>query len=81
MKEDPIRELFKLYVQFHEEVKDDEELEEEGRAWFKKLEEGDEEAVELWNWFRHESLKEFSRIYELLGVEFTNFQGEVFIII
>ena len=59
MKEDPIRELFKLYVQFHEEVKDDEELEEEGRAWFKKLEEGDEEAVELWNWFRHESLKEF----------------------
>ena len=46
MKEDPIRELFKLYVQFHEEVKDDEELEEEGRAWFKKLEEGDEEAVE-----------------------------------
>lgn len=78
VKEDPIRELFKLYVQFHEEVKDDEELEEEGRAWFKKLEEGDEEAVELWNWFRHESLKEFSRIYELLGVEFTNFQGEAF---
>ncbi|MDZ5610317.1 arginine--tRNA ligase, partial [Bacillus pseudomycoides] len=47
-------------------------------AWFKKLEDGDEEAVFLWNWFRHESLKEFSRIYELLGVEFTNFQGEAF---
>ncbi|PEL80422.1 arginine--tRNA ligase [Bacillus wiedmannii] len=78
VKEDPIRELFKLYVQFHDEVKNDEELEEDGRAWFKKLEEGDEEAVELWNWFRHESLKEFSRIYELLGVEFTNFQGEAF---
>ncbi|WIY63124.1 arginine--tRNA ligase [Bacillus arachidis] len=78
VKEDPIRELFKLYVQFHEEVKEKPELEEEGRAWFKKLEDGDEEAVFLWNWFRHESLKEFSRIYELLGVEFTNFQGEAF---
>ena len=45
VKEDPIRELFKLYVHFHEEVKEHLELEEEGRAWFKKLEEGDEEAV------------------------------------
>ncbi|PED05564.1 arginine--tRNA ligase [Bacillus pseudomycoides] len=78
VKEDPIRELFKLYVHFHEKVKEHPELEEEGRAWFKKLEDGDEEAVFLWNWFRHESLKEFSRIYELLGVEFTNFQGEAF---
>ncbi|PEE41206.1 arginine--tRNA ligase [Bacillus pseudomycoides] len=78
VKEDPIRELFKLYVHFHEEVKENPELEKEGRAWFKKLEDGDEEAVFLWNWFRHESLKEFSRIYELLGVEFTNFQGEAF---
>ncbi|MCM3736695.1 arginine--tRNA ligase [Bacillus cytotoxicus] len=78
VKEDPIRELFKLYVHFHEEVKEYPELEEEGRAWFKKLEDGNEEAVYLWNWFRHESLKEFSRIYELLGVEFSNFQGEAF---
>ncbi|WP_242144766.1 MULTISPECIES: arginine--tRNA ligase [unclassified Bacillus cereus group] len=78
VKEDPIRELFQLYVQFHEEVKGNPELEEEGRTWFKKLEDDDEEAVFLWNWFRHESLKEFSLIYELLGVEFTNFQGESF---
>ncbi|ABS21929.1 arginine--tRNA ligase [Bacillus cytotoxicus] len=78
VKEDPIRELFQLYVQFHEEVKENPELEEEGRIWFKKLEDNDEEAVFLWNWFRHESLKEFSRIYELLGVEFENFQGEAF---
>ena len=78
VKEDPIRELFKLYVHFHEEVKEYPELEEEGRAWFKKLEDGNDEAVYLWNWFRHESLKEFSRIYELLGVEFSNFQGEAF---
>ncbi|ENQ3107762.1 arginine--tRNA ligase [Bacillus cereus] len=78
VREDPIRELFKLYVRFHEEVKEYPMLEEEGRAWFKKLEDGNEEAVYLWNWFRHESLKEFSRIYELLGVEFSNFQGEAF---
>ncbi|MGF9965855.1 arginine--tRNA ligase [Bacillus rhizoplanae] len=78
VKEDPIRELFKLYVRFHEEAKEYPELEEEGRASFKKLEDGNEEAVYLWNWFRHESLKEFSRIYELLGVEFSNYQGEAF---
>ncbi|CAG9614218.1 Arginine--tRNA ligase [Bacillus rhizoplanae] len=78
VREDTIRELFKLYVRFHEEVKKHPELEEEGRAWFKKLEDGNKEAVYLWNWFRHESLKEFSRIYELLGVEFSNFQGEAF---
>ncbi|PEA55455.1 arginine--tRNA ligase [Bacillus pseudomycoides] len=78
VREDPIRELFKLYVRFHEEVKEYPELEKEGRAWFKKLEDGNEEAVYLWNWFRHESLKEFSRIYELLGIEFSNFQGEAF---
>lgn len=78
VREDPIRELFKLYVRFHEEVKIQPELEEEGRAWFKNLENHNEEAVYLWNWFRHESLKEFSRIYELLGVEFSNFQGEAF---
>ncbi|HDX9588591.1 TPA: arginine--tRNA ligase [Bacillus pseudomycoides] len=78
VREDPIRELFKLYVRFHEDVKEYPDLEEEGRAWFKKLEDNNEEAVYLWNWFRHESLKEFSRIYELLGVEFSNFQGEAF---
>ncbi|WP_369899885.1 arginine--tRNA ligase [Bacillus manliponensis] len=78
VKEDPIRELFKLYVRFHEEVIDYPELEEEGRAAFKQLEDGEEEAVHLWNWFRNESLKEFSRIYDLLGVQFSNFQGEAF---
>lgn len=78
VKENPIRELFKLYVRFHEEVVEHPELEEEGRAAFKQLEDGDEEAVHLWNWFRNESLKEFSRIYDLLGVQFSNFKGEAF---
>ncbi len=78
VKQNPIKELFTLYVKFHEEAKEHPELEEEGRAWFKKLEDGDEEAIYLWQWFRSESLKEFSRIYDLLGVSFDSYNGEAF---
>ncbi|WP_028401011.1 arginine--tRNA ligase [Ectobacillus panaciterrae] len=78
VKQNPIKELFRLYVHFHEEVKEHPELEDEGRAWFKRLEDGDQEAVVLWTWFRSESLQEFSRIYELLGVKFDSFNGEAF---
>ncbi len=74
----PIAELLKLYVHFHEEAKTQPELEDEGRAWFKKLEDGNEEATELWTWFREESLKEFQKVYDLLGVEFESFNGEAF---
>ncbi|UOY92801.1 arginine--tRNA ligase [Ectobacillus sp. JY-23] len=78
VKQHPIKELFRLYVRFHEEVKEHPELENEGRAWFKKLEDGDKEALKLWTWFRSESLQEFSRIYDLLGVKFDSFNGEAF---
>ncbi|MBO9129363.1 arginine--tRNA ligase [Bacillus sp. 165] len=78
VKQNPIKELFTLYVKFHEDAKENPDLEEEGRAWFKKLEDGDEEATHLWKWFRTESLQEFSRIYELLGVSFDSFNGEAF---
>jgi arginyl-tRNA synthetase len=78
IKENPIKELFNLYVKFHEEAETNEQLESEGRAWFKKLEDGDEEAYRLWKWFRDESLKDFSRIYELLGVSFDSYHGEAF---
>ncbi|MFE8702974.1 arginine--tRNA ligase [Cytobacillus sp. FJAT-54145] len=74
----PIEELLKLYVHFHEEVESDPQLEVEARQWFKALEEGNEEATELWKWFREESLKEFQRIYDLLGIEFNSFNGEAF---
>lgn len=76
--DNPIKELLTLYVQFHTEAKIYPELENEGRAWFKRLEDGNEEAVSLWKWFREESLKDFSRIYELLNIDFDSFAGEAF---
>ncbi|MCT6807062.1 MAG: arginine--tRNA ligase, partial [Bombilactobacillus sp.] len=78
VKKDPIMNLFKYYVKFHEEAEKHPELEDEGRAWFKKLEDGDPEAVKLWQWFRDVSLKDFKRIYKELGVEFDSYKGEAF---
>jgi arginyl-tRNA synthetase len=78
VKQNPIKELLALYVKFHAEAETNPSLEDEGRAWFKKLEDGDEEAQSLWQWFRDESLKEFARIYELMNVEFDSFAGEAF---
>lgn len=74
----PIDELLKLYVRINAKIENDPSLDEEGRLWFKKLEDGDPEATELWQWFRDESLTEFNRIYELLGVEFDSLNGEAF---
>ncbi|WP_203332580.1 arginine--tRNA ligase [Planococcus beigongshangi] len=78
VKENPIPELLALYIKFHEEAEHETTLAEEARMWFKKLEDGDAEAEELWTWFKDESLKEFSKIYELLGVEFDSYSGEAF---
>ena len=74
----PIPELLKLYVKFHEEAEQKPEMEDEARAWFTKLENGDEEAKALWQWFRDESLKEFARVYDLLDIEFDSYAGESF---
>lgn len=78
VEKDPIAELLRLYVDFHEKAETQPELEDEARAWFKKLEDGDEEALTLWQWFRDESLKEFTDIYDLLEVKFDSFNGEAF---
>ncbi|MCF1784149.1 arginine--tRNA ligase [Lactobacillus mulieris] len=78
VKKDPINSLFHYYVKFHEVAEEKPELEDEGRAWFKKLEGGDPEAVKLWNWFRKVSLQEFNRIYKKLNVEFDSYHGEAF---
>jgi len=78
VKAEPIKELLQLYIRFHEEAEKDPSLEDEGREWFKKLEDGNEEALHLWQWFRDESLKEFMKIYELMGVQFDSFHGEAF---
>lgn len=75
---DPISELLKLYVRINAEAEEKPELDDEARQWFKKLEDGDQEALELWQWFRDESLVEFNRIYDKLGVTFDSYNGEAF---
>ncbi|HEM4072061.1 TPA: arginine--tRNA ligase [Streptococcus suis] len=74
----PISELLKLYIRINAEAEEKPELDEEARQWFKKLEDGDPEAHELWQWFRDESLVEFNRIYDKLGVTFDSYNGEAF---
>ncbi len=74
----PIEELLKLYVDFHERAETNKDLEQQGRDWFKKLEDGDEEATRLWKWFRDESLKQFNKIYDLLGMQAEYTHGESF---
>ncbi|KRL61379.1 arginine--tRNA ligase [Latilactobacillus fuchuensis] len=78
VREDPITNLLKYYVKFHQEDVEHPELDDEARAWFRKLEGGDEEATELWSWFRSESLKEFQKIYDMLDVKFDSYNGEAF---
>lgn len=74
----PIPELLTLYVKFHEEAEKDPSYEDDARAWFKKLEDNDAEAYELWSWFREVSLKEFDRVYGMLDVHFDSYAGESF---
>jgi len=78
VKQNPIKELLALYIKFHDVAESDPSLEDQGRSWFKRLEDGDAEALSLWQWFRDESLKEFSRIYELMNVQFDSYNGEAF---
>lgn len=73
-----IHDLYRLYVQFHKEAEEDPGLEEEGRAWHKRMEDGDAEALALWQSFRDASLKEFERIYQQLVVHFDSWAGESF---
>lgn len=73
---DPITELLRIYVKFHEEEKNDPSLTTSARENFKKLEEGCEEEVELWKKFRDMSLVVFNKLYDRLGVKFDNYNGE-----
>lgn len=78
VKADPVKELVKLYVDFHEKAEIQPELEDQARAIFKRLEDGDPEMLALWQWFREESLKEFQKVYDLLEVKFDSYNGEAF---
>ncbi len=78
IEKDPINELLKIYVRFHEEAEKNPALEDEAREYFKLLEEGDKEATALWQHFRDLSLVEFKRVYDMLGVSFDSYAGESF---
>src|SRR5690606_31005956 len=73
-----IKELMHLYVKFHTEAEQDPSLEDEAREWFWKIENGDEEALALWRWFKEISLEEFQRVYDLLEISFDSMAGESF---
>lgn len=78
VKKDPIGSLLHYYVRFHEEAESKPELDNQAREWFKRLEDGDEEANFLWKWFREESLKTFTKVYDRLGITFDSYNGEAF---
>ena len=73
---DPVDYLYRLYVKFHQLAEEDPTLEDEARAWFKRLEEDDSEAVDYWTRFRRLSLENYALIYDLLGIKFEHFHGE-----
>ncbi len=78
VKKDGVAELMKLYVKFHDEAEKNPELNDQARAWFAKMEQGDEEALKIWQWFKDISLIEYKRTYDLLGMEFDHYLGESF---
>ncbi len=78
LEKDPIGELLRIYVKFHEEAEKDPSLVDEGRLHFKRLEDGEPEETALWKRFRDLSLKEFNRVYDLLGIKFDSLAGEAF---
>lgn len=73
-----IQKLLELYVRIHEEIEDNPELEREARAWFRRLEAGDREAVRMWQVCVEVSFKEFDRVYEMLDIGFESVAGESF---
>ncbi len=75
---DPIPELFKLYVKFHEAAEHDEKLNEEGRHAFLMLEQNHQAYTELWQWFREVSLNAFNQLYQRLNITFDSYNGEAF---
>ncbi|HWO76765.1 MAG TPA: arginine--tRNA ligase [Bacillus sp. (in: firmicutes)] len=74
--QNPIQELFTLYVKFHAEAEQNPALEEEGRKAFQQLESGNEEYMQIWKSFKEASLLAFQKVYDLLGISFDSWKGE-----
>ncbi|MBQ4619141.1 MAG: arginine--tRNA ligase [Clostridia bacterium] len=73
-----VDEMVKLYVRFNTEAKENPALDDEGRAWFKAIEDGNPEALEIFNWFKEVTLADANRVYDMLGVTFDSYAGESF---
>ena len=73
-----VQAMVDLYVKFHAEAEKDPSLDDLGRSWFKKIEDGDQEAMEIFSWFKAVTLKDTQRVYDLLGVSFDSYNGEAF---
>jgi arginyl-tRNA synthetase len=73
-----VDELVKLYVRFHQEAEQDPALDDQARAWFKRIEDGDPEALSLFEWFKALTLKEVAKVYDILGIRFDSYAGESF---
>ncbi len=78
VEEKGVEELLRIYVKFNKEAEKDEGLMEEARRWFARMEQNDEQALEIWEWFKKISMVEYARIYEMLGVSFDSYVGESF---
>jgi arginyl-tRNA synthetase len=78
VEEKGIQELLDIYVKFNNEKDEHPELMDEARSWFVKMEQGDEEALSIWEWFKDISMVEFQRVYKMLGMEFDSYTGESF---
>ncbi|MCE5342257.1 MAG: arginine--tRNA ligase [Eubacteriales bacterium] len=84
VEKDGVEALTRLYVKFHEEAEKEEKstgthtLEDEGRAYFKAIEDGEPEALSLFNWFKEVTLRDCDRVYQLLDVKFDSYAGEAF---
>ncbi|MBQ1959765.1 MAG: arginine--tRNA ligase [Firmicutes bacterium] len=78
VEREPIKTLLAYYTKFHVEAETNPALEDEARETFARLEAGEPEEKELWQWFRDESLKEFNRVYDMLGITFESYAGESF---
>ena len=78
IEKEGVRALLEIYVRFHDEAEKNDALNDEARAWFLKIEQGDEEALRLFNWFREITIREVERVYDLLNVHFDSYAGESF---
>lgn len=73
-----VRAMMQLYVRFHDEAEKDDSLNDSARTWFKRIEQHDPEAVEIFEWFKAITLKEVGKTYDLLGIKFDSYAGESF---